>query len=252
MKSPFLVATRNPVRPTFPGGLRRACHGYTLMEVMVASTMTAMLLICVLSGMVILQHSYASTEVYAAGQADQSRLLDLLAQDLRRGIQVNDNTACYTLDADKQGMKITVPDMYSFSASDPQHLYPLMVDPVYDATTQIAYYNGGGAKVAAGGPYPCKVTAYRFNPTDGSITRSDPFAPLVRNVYGGYAGVPDVVATNMESFPAITPDPGDINGNTVRYGVSFHSTFRTGTNTTNGTDISLHNVTFIRSKNLAH
>ncbi len=237
---------------TFRGRGRRGYRAFTLMEVMVASTMTAVLLVCVMTGVVTLQHGYASTEEYAAGQADQSRLLDLLAQDFRRGIQVNDNTTCYTLDADKQGLKITVPDLYAFGASDLQHLFPIMVDPVYDATTQTAYYNGSGAKVAAGGPYPYQTIAYRFNPADGSITRSDPWAPMLTGSKGGYRAAPMIVASNMEAFPTITPDPADLNGNTVHYGVSFHATFRAGTNTTNGTDISLHNVTFIRSKNLTH
>ncbi len=222
------------------------------MEVMVAATMTAVLLVCVLSGMVILQHGYASTEEYSAGQADQARLLDLLALDLRRGIQVNGNTTCYTVDADQQGVKITVPDLYSFSASDPQHLCPLMAAPVYDASTQTAYYNGSGATVAAGGPYPYKTIAYRFNPVDGSVTRNDPWAPLVASKKGSYYAASAVIANNMEGFPAITPDASDISGNVVRYGVSFHSTFKTLSTTANGTDISLYNVTFIRSKNLAH
>ena len=40
---------------------------FTLMEVMVASSMTAVLLVCVLCGVVSLQHSYAATEEYVAG-----------------------------------------------------------------------------------------------------------------------------------------------------------------------------------------
>ncbi len=252
MKRAVAAAVKRRLNPTHPRHHRRGRRGFSLMEVMVASTMTAVLLVCVLSGVVILQHGYASTEEYSAGQADQGRLLDLLALDLRRGIQVNGNTTCYTLDADKQGVKITVPDLYSFSPSDPQHLSPLMVDPVYDATTETAYYNGSGAKVAAGGPYPYQTIAYRFNSGDGSITRSDPCAPLAANGSGGYAATPAVVANNMESFPTISPDPSDINGNVVHYGVSFHSTFQTGSTTANGTDVSLHNVTFIRSKNLVH
>ena len=217
-----------------------------------ATSMTAVLLVAVLFGTISLQHSYASTEEYSAGQADQSRLLDLLALDLRRGIQASGNANCYTMDPDGQGLKITVPDLYSFNVNDPQHLSPLLAIPSYDATTESAYYNGSGAKVAAGGPYPTQTVAYRFNPSDGSITRSDPWAPLLMGKAGNYQVVPTVVATNMEAFPTITPDPSDISGNTVHYGVSFHSTFRMISNTSNGTDISLHNVTFIRNKNLAH
>ena len=231
---------------------RRGCQAFTLVEAMVAATMTAILLVCVLFGVVSLQHSYTSTEEYSAGQADQSRLLDLLALDLRRGIQATGSTTCYAMDPDGQGLKITVPDLYSFSASDTQHRSPLLATPIYDATTGTAYYNGSGAAVHAGGPYPTQVIAYRFNPTDGSITRNDPWAPFVSNGKGGYAAVPMVVATNMEAFPTITPDPSDISGNTVHYRVSFRSTFQMLTTASNGANITLSNVTFIRSKNLAH
>lgn len=238
--------------PMFTRTRRPGCRAFTLMEVMVATTMTAVLLVCVLCGVVSLQHSYASTEEYAAGQADQARLLDLLALDLRRGVQLTGSTACYAMDKDGQGLKITVPDLYAFDAGDPQHFNPLLVTPTYDATTQTVFYNGSGAKVAAGGPYPSKVIVYRFNPADGSVTRTDPWAPLVASGKGGYAAAPVVVATNMEAVPTITPDASDISNNTVHYGVSFHSTFRTLSTTSNGTDITLRNVTFVRSKNLAH
>ena len=56
----------------------------------------------------------------------------------------------------------------------------------------------------------------------------------------------------MEAFPQLTPDPSDISGNTVHYGVSFHSAFQTYAAASNPTEITLRHVTFIRSKNLAH
>ena len=151
------------VRPTLARGCRRGCRAFTLVEIMVASTMTATLIICVLFGLISFQHGYASTVEYSAGQADQARLLDLLALDLRRGIQLTGNQTCYTVDTDGQGLKITVADLYYFSPGDLRHLSPLMVTPSYDATTQSAYYNGSGANVAVGGPYPSQVIAYRFN-----------------------------------------------------------------------------------------
>ena len=230
----------------------RRNDAFTLMEVMGAASMTAVLVVCVLCGMISLQHSYTSTEEYAAGQADQARLLDYLALDLRRGIQLSGNAACYTSDPDGQGLKINVPDLYQFAASDPQHLFPLLVEPTYDPATQTAYYNGSGAKGASGTNVPFQTVAYRFNPADGSVTRSDPWAPRLTGSAGNYQAAPALIASNLEAFPTITPDPADISGNTVHYGVSFHSTFRTLSTTGNGTDITLHNVTFIRSKNLAH
>lgn len=231
----------------------RNTGAFTLIELMVASSITSLLLACSLFAFVTLQHSYASVEAYAAGQADQLRLLDCLALDLRRGVQLTGNKTCYTMDPDGQGMTITVPDLYRFNTDDPQHFFPLMVDPTYDATTQATFYNGSGSKVAPGGPYPSKVIAYRFNSADHSITRSDPWAPLLtRGDNGSYTAAPMVVATNLEAFPTLTTDPADISGNTVHYSVTFRSTFRMFSTASNGSEITLRHVTFIRSKNLVH
>ena len=155
------------------------------------------------------------------------------------------------MDPDKQGLKITVPDYYQFSVSDPQHLSPLAARPTYDPTTQTAYYNGSGAPVPVG-TTPSQVIAYRFNPADGSITRNDPWQPLAFNGQSNTAAGPVVIASNMAAFPTITPEPTDISGNTVHYSVTFHSIFSPLTNTATGASITLSNVTFIRSKNLAH
>lgn len=241
-----------PLPPGPRKAQRTGSPAFTLAELMVAISMTAVLLICVLWGVVSLQHSYAATEEYAAGQADQARLLDFLALDLRRGIQLSGNTACYTVDPDGQGIQINVPDLYVFNANDPQHLYPCIVRPTYDPTTQSVYYNGSGSKVASGAPVPHQVIAYRYHAADGSITRSDPWQPRVADGAGGFAAVPMVVATNMEAFPTIVPDPADLSGNTVHYAVSFRSTFQLLSTKSNGAEITLHNVTFIRSKNLVH
>ena len=57
----------------------RPAAAFTLLETMVAATMSAIVLVATLTGVVALQRSYASTEEYATGMADQMRLLDYLA-----------------------------------------------------------------------------------------------------------------------------------------------------------------------------
>lgn len=225
-------------------------RAFSLMELMVATTIAAVVLVCVFTGVTTLQRSYAATEAYATGQADQERLLDFLALDLRRGIQITGSLSPYVMDADGQGLKINVPDYYLFNATDPQHLQPMAVSPAYDPGTGTAFYNsGGGAPMV--GTVPYQVVAYRFRASDGAITRRDPWAPLVSNGSGGYkAAAPVVIASGMTAFPTLTPDPGDFTGNTVRYAVTFHAAFQPLTNATTGTQVTLHNVTFIRSKNL--
>lgn len=223
---------------------------YTLLELMVAMTMTAIVLVATLAGIVALQKSYADTEEYANGTADQMRLLDSLAQDLRRAVIVPANGAAaarpaWSMDADDQGLTINVPNYYRFNASDPQHLFPVANDPIYDATTgNVTYPDPLNTAVVT------QQIVYRF--ISGSITRADPWQPLAFNPKtGGYTGTgPVTMASNMDAFPTITADPAQTDGTIVRYNVKFHSTFQNLAVANDTNAITLHNVTFIRSKNL--
>ena len=217
---------------------------------MVAMTMTAIVLVATLTGVVALQKSYAATEEYANGLSDQARLLDYLAQDFRRAVAVPANGAVATqpawaLDADSQGLTINVPNYYHFNASDSQHSFPIPNVPAYDPTTGIVTYPD---------PTNSNVTtqkiSYRF--VSGSITRADPWQPLAYNsVTGGYASTgPVTIASNMDAFPTITPDPMQTDGSIVHYSVTFHSIFQNLAVANNTDVITLHNVTFIRSKDL--
>ena len=237
-----------PFLPTAPGRRRAA---YTLVELLMALSMTAVVVVAALSGIVTLQKSYAATEQYATGMADQGRLLDYLALDLRRAMTISTAAAPWTMDPDDQGLQINVPDYYHFNASDPQHLFPIANDPIYDPTSGTAYYSSSGAVANPSTAMPHQVVAYRF--INGSITRTDPWQPLVSNGTGGYVSSgPVTIAYGMDAFPTLTPDPTDTSGGTVHYSISFHSTFQPLATANTTDDITLHNVTFVRSNNLTH
>ncbi len=230
-----------------PSGGRRAA--YTLVELMMATAMTAVVVVAALSGIVALQKSYAATEEYGTGMADQARLLDYLALDLRRAMTISATITPWTMDADGQGLTINVPDYYHFNPSDPQHQFPIANDPTYDPAAGTAYYSSSGIAANAATALPHQVIAYRF--TNGAITRSDPWQPLVSTGGGAYAAAgPTAIASNMDTFPTLAADASDSSGGTVRYNVTFHSIFQplATNNPTNA--ITLHNVTFVRSKNL--
>ncbi len=225
---------------------------YTLLELMVAMTMTAVVLVATLTGVIALQKSYASTEEYANGLADQTRLLDYLAQDLRRAVALPATASAaaqpaWVMDLDDQGLTINVPNYYRFNASDPQHLFPVANDPVYDPTTGIVTYQD---------PTNTAVTTQKivYHFVGGSITRLDPWQPLaLSSKTGGYVATgPVTVASNMDAFPTITADPVQTDGSVVHYNVTFHSIFQNLAVSSNTDAVTLHNVTFIRSQNLAH
>lgn len=220
--------------------------------------MTAVLLVATLSGVVALQKSYSATESYGTGLADQMRLLDYLAQDLRRASNSVTGTNAWAMDSDNQGLKISVPDYYRFNSSDPQHLFPVANDPIYDASTGVAYYSSavssGQAAATTPATIPYQTVAYRY--ANGVVTRSDPWAPLVSNGSGGYVGAgPIVIATTMQKFPTFITlnKAADNTSTTLSYDISFYSTFQplAVPGSANSSSITLHNVTFVRSKNLS-
>lgn len=229
--------------------------GFTFVEVMIAATMTGVLLVAALGGVVALQKSYASTEGYGTGMADQMRLLDFLAQDLRRAATSTAGANPWTVDADGQGIKISVPDYYRFNASDTQHLFPIANDPIYDPGTGAAYYSSavssGLAPMTSPATVLYKTVAYRYK--SGLITRTDPWGPLGSDGKGGYTDPgPVVIATSMDAFPTFQFDAAG-GGSALRYNITFYSTFQplAARGGVNSTTISLHNVTFVRSKNLS-
>ena len=99
----------------FPRGAAGA-GAFTLLEVIVAVALSTVVFGAALASIVFLQKSYAATEQYAADLADQSRLMDSLAMDLRRA---RDMTAL-TTDGDGNTTSITLalPDYYDLSTGD--------------------------------------------------------------------------------------------------------------------------------------
>lgn len=212
---------------------------FTLVELMMGMMMTAVVLVAAFTGVVSLQKSYSASEQYSTGMADQMRVLDYLALDLRRAV------APPTMDADEQGLQIVVPDYYRFNASDPQHLFPVANDAALNSTgSAAAYYDPAFPAVTT------QTIVYRF--LNGSITRADPWQPLLKTPGGYVNSGPVTIAANMESFPTLAADPADSSGATLRYNVTFHSAFQPLATANASNAITLHNVTFVRSKNLSH
>jgi hypothetical protein len=61
-------------------------HGFTLAEVLIAMTGSIIVIGALLAGSISLQQSFHASESYASSQADERRLIDYLARDLRRAI----------------------------------------------------------------------------------------------------------------------------------------------------------------------
>jgi hypothetical protein len=69
-------------------GVTRRQHAYTLAEVMIGLAGSVIIIGALLFGSIGLQKSLHSSELYAAYQADQRRIIDYLSRDLRRSIGI--------------------------------------------------------------------------------------------------------------------------------------------------------------------
>ena len=200
---------------------------FNLLEGLVAATMCGVVIVAALSGVVALRKPGPATEEYATARAEQMRLLDFLAQDLHRA------TTPPEMDTDAQGIEIAVPDEYRFDASDPQHRFPIANDH----------------PVNADGTAAVQTIIYRY--AAGSITRIDPWQPLVASSARDGTYVPSgpvTLASNMDAFPALDADSGNVKGAPLCYNVTFHSVYQPLAPTDQPNVITLHNVTFVCSK----
>ena len=136
-------------------------------------------------------------------------------------------------------------EQYATGLADQQHLFPVVNDAALNSTGDAAVYADPAAPTVT-----TQTIAYRF--LNGSITRSDPWQPLVKQGTGYVSSGPVTIAANMDAFPTIAADPTDPTGSILRYNVTFHSEFQPLATANSSNAITLHNVTFVRSKNLSH
>ncbi len=86
-------------------GTRHALAGYTLIEMLMATGVTGLVLGGLTAGSVALQRSLAATVDYSIAQNDQARISDYLAVDMRRALDVApDGTG---------GVTMTLPSFYN-------------------------------------------------------------------------------------------------------------------------------------------
>jgi len=86
--------------------------GFSLPEMLIATSITSVLMAAVLITTVSLQKSFRAVDEYFATHIQQVRILDYLSRDVKRGLDVNTSV-------DKQSVTVTVPD-YIIKAGDPE------------------------------------------------------------------------------------------------------------------------------------
>ncbi len=125
---------------------------FTLVEMIISMAVSVLVIGALLLGSISLQKSLHASETYASSYSDQRRLIDYLARDLRRSIEVTatdsdglpfDPTAGPLTVADKSALTVTLPGYYqSNSPGSRAYDQPLPVNsadrPTYGTATSPA------------------------------------------------------------------------------------------------------------------
>jgi prepilin-type N-terminal cleavage/methylation domain-containing protein len=146
--------------------LKQDRAGFTLSELFISMAIFSIVSIGLLMGFTSLERSYAATNAYTINHADQLRISDYLAMDLRRAVAVN---------AAQNDTSIYIPTYYDGTGA--------IKTPTLDGSGGV-YYGEKGSSL--------KI---RYYLSDGSIYRQEGTSPavvLAENVEGFVFDVTDV------------------------------------------------------------
>lgn len=193
--------------------IRRSTAAFTLVEMMMAVGASSIMLAALATTGVALQRSFAAVEGYSTSEADQLRVSDYIALDVRRARTVSvDNTGTLTL---------TIPDYYNAHNDDPTWTNSTPVGLIPDGYGGFTYGTNG----AAAGTLTVKYYQQGAN--------------FIREV----AGAPTIIANNVSSFNVT---PLDLTSS-VSCRITFAPRFRysAGTDAINATTV--YSNTFLRN-----
>jgi hypothetical protein len=162
-------------------GLRARCGGFAISETMVSSGIFSALSLALLMGFTALERNYVASNDFALNHADEMRISDYLAMDLRRALSVQ---------ASQNDTTINIPNYYDGSGNPATPTLNGQGGVTYGATgstIQIHYYLSG-TKIfrqqggAAAVPIALNVADFVFDVTDSGkvVTTRVTFKPIFR------------------------------------------------------------------------
>ncbi len=185
--------------------------GFTLVEVMISSAIFGAVSLGLLMGFTSLERSFSATTDFATNHADQMRISDYLALDLRRAL---------TVQAAQNNTTIFIPRYYDASGA------PQM--PTLDGTGGV-YYGASDSSVRI-----------RYYLSGGTIYREQVDWPLSGSPV--YLSIP--VAENVKDFVFDVTDLGKV----VTTRITFEPTFRSGVASADViTATAFYNTTLLRN-----
>lgn len=166
---------------TLRKGRRIRCGGFAISESMISSSIFSALSLALLMGFTSLERNYVASNDFATNHADEMRISDYLAQDLRRAISVT---------ASQNDTTINIPNYYDNSGSPVTPTLTSSGAVTYGtagSSTQIHYYLSGNKiyrqeGAASAVPIAFNVADFVFNVTDSGkvVTSRITFKPIYR------------------------------------------------------------------------
>lgn len=199
----------------------RKIRGFTLTEMMVAMSASAVVLGATLTSSTSLRKSFNAIDTYFATHMQQVRIVDYLSRDVKRGLIV-------TTSADKQTVTITIPD-YLIQDGDPEAL----LDPTKVGTprTPTMTYTPSGWQV-------------NYSNTTSTVVYSISGMSILRTENGK-------VTTIASSTDQLVPETTDVelaNTEYTKTSITFQPIFTSGGSVASRTGTTVYSTAYLRNK----
>jgi type II secretory pathway component PulJ len=202
-------------------GTKRNIAGFSLGEVMIALSISAIVLAAGLTSSVALQKSFNAVDNYFATHMQQIRIIDYMNRDVKRGLIV-------TTSVDLQSVTVTLPN-YLIKSGDPEAIAnPALIGT---ARTPTISYTAGGPQVNYGAT--TSTVSYAIN--GSAILRTE-------------NGVVTTIASSTDQLVPQTTDVELANTEYTRTSVTFMPIFTSSGSAADRTGTSLYATSYLRNK----
>lgn len=195
--------------------------GFTLHEMLVAVSLSSVVLAAAMTSGTALQKSFNAVDKYFMTHMQQIRIIDYLNRDVKRGLIV-------TTSVDLQSVTVTMPN-YLIKSGDPEAI----VDPTLVGTprTPTITYTASGLQVNYG--TATSTVVYSINGT--SILRTE-------------NGVVTTIASSTDQLVPQTTDVELANTECAKTSVTFMPIFTSAGSIAQRTGTSLYSTAYLRNK----
>lgn len=202
-------------------GTKRNIAGFSLGEVMIALSISAIVLAAGLTSSVALQKSLNAVDNYFATHMQQIRIIDYMNRDVKRGLIVSTSV-------DLQSVTVTLPN-YIIQSGDPEAIAnPSLIGT---ARTPTISYTAGGPQVNYGAT--TSTVSYAIN--GSAILRTE-------------NGVVTTIASSTDQLVPQTTDVELANTEYTRTSVTFMPIFTSSGSVADRSGTSLYSTSYLRNK----